>query len=202
VIALASRILAAVRVAVDLAAAYSIACPDRTVRLDATTCIDRLPWPNDDDEIPLLGVSGVREHYLEDDGLDWDAVTLCAEAGKRLCTADEWRRACLGTPPWPECPAVATWLPVDWPRVMRRDGDELARLDQHSDPSEYPDCRSSVGAMLMGDLEEWVMTPRGPRLTLGFWSRPARCGAVNWTHRENWHDYASAVRCCHDLRLP
>lgn len=185
----------------ELLALAAVPCPQRMVRLDARVCVDRLPYPNNDDEWPLLGVSGVREDYLEDDGLTWDAVSLCEEQGKRLCTAREWARACEGTPPR-ECPPMYPWIQPDWHRVMVRDGDELARLDQHGDPHEWPDCASSVGAMFLGNLEEWVMAGDGPRLTYGFWSRPASCTQINRTHVAAWHGYATAARCCHDVRLP
>lgn len=46
--------------------------------------IDRLPYPNDPSQPPLLGKS--RD----------EARRLCAERGARLCTEVEWERACKG----------------------------------------------------------------------------------------------------------
>ena len=46
--------------------------------------IDRLPYPNDPQKPPLVGVT--RE----------EAQRLCAERSERLCTELEWERACKG----------------------------------------------------------------------------------------------------------
>lgn len=60
--------------------------------------IDRLPYPNDPAEPPLLGR-----------GRD-EARRLCAERGARLCTELEWERACKG-PKQDEYPSGVMWDP-------------------------------------------------------------------------------------------
>ena len=45
-------------------------------------CIDRYEWPNRRGEPPAVNVSW------------YEAEKACADAGKRLCSASEWRRAC------------------------------------------------------------------------------------------------------------
>ena len=171
------------------------------VKVTAWTCIDALPVAENeaDPEWPLLGVSGVRELYLYLDRT-WDAETLCAERGKRLCTASEWALACYGTRQ-DACQPRVQWTQPNWHLVMVRDADELARLDYHADPYEWRECVSPVGARLMGYAEEWVQTESGPRMTLGYWGRDATCEQLNMTHGANWHSYASAARCCYDVRL-
>lgn len=45
-------------------------------------CIDRYEWPNRADEVPRVGVSWV------------EAKVACIDAGKRLCTRQEWEAVC------------------------------------------------------------------------------------------------------------
>lgn len=47
-------------------------------------CIDRYEYPNRNGEVPKVGVSFT------------DAIDLCKQAGKRLCTSEEWQWACSG----------------------------------------------------------------------------------------------------------
>ncbi|RYZ04996.1 MAG: hypothetical protein EOO73_21630 [Myxococcales bacterium] len=60
--------------------------------------MDRLPYPNDPAQPPLLGQS--RD----------DARRLCAERGARLCTEVEWERACKG-PKQDPYPSGLIWDP-------------------------------------------------------------------------------------------
>jgi len=50
----------------------------------STFCIDKYEWPNIDGEKPMTSVSWVQ------------AKIFCMDAGKRLCTADEWTTVCRG----------------------------------------------------------------------------------------------------------
>lgn len=61
--------------------------------------IDRLYYPNDPDQPPLVGVS--RDQ----------ARQLCAERSARLCTELEWERACKG-PNSSDYPTGSTWDPA------------------------------------------------------------------------------------------
>lgn len=47
-------------------------------------CIDRYEAPNQKGAYPIIGV------------LDWEADWYCDLIGKRLCTTNEWQRACMG----------------------------------------------------------------------------------------------------------
>jgi hypothetical protein len=60
--------------------------------------IDRLPYPNDPSQPPLLGKT--RD----------EARRLCAERSARLCTEVEWERACKG-PRQDEFPSGVIWDP-------------------------------------------------------------------------------------------
>lgn len=185
---------------VALAVRGEARCPFGMVRLSERVCIDELPYPNDAVEPPLLGVSALPETYLDLGELTWDAEGLCAEQGKRVCTWQEWQNACEGTPIEEyDCPGLSQYIKPDWRKVERRDPTELARLDQHSDFRDYPDCKSKVGARMMGDIQEWVRVGKGYAFTRGFWSRDGGCRDVTTSHSPRWHDYATGVRCCRDL---
>lgn len=47
-------------------------------------CVDKYEYPNSKDVVPQINIS-----YI-------DAMGLCAKAGKRLCSADEWKWTCGG----------------------------------------------------------------------------------------------------------
>lgn len=180
-------------------------CPPDMVFATPTTCIDRLPFPNYEGEGPMLGLSAVVEPYLRLDGATWDAETLCASRGKRVCAWEEWQSACEGTVV-EACPPVVAYIAPDWGLVTSRDPFELLRLDQHASPDAWPACRGQTGARMMGNVQEWVRHGKGHAFSRGFWSRPADCHSLNTAHDEKWHDYATGTRCCsevrHDLRLP
>jgi hypothetical protein len=172
-----------------------IPCPDDMV-LSGQTCVDILPWPDGSGE-PLLGVSAIREEYLDLGGKTWDCVSLCNSVGKRVCRWSEWRAACEGTPV-DKCGQKQRWISPDWARVMVRRPREMRRLDQHARAEEHPECVSRVGARMMTTLEEWVQVGPGFAFTRGFWAREGDCMALNLAHSPAWHGYSNACRCCKD----
>lgn len=173
-------------------------CPPDMVLVGRAFCVDVLPYPNFPPNEPLLGVSATLEEYLDLGDEPWDCETLCGERGKRLCTAGEWRAACEGTPE-DECgTGEAKWLLPDWGKVMRRSPRELVRLDQHARLAERPYCVSRAGVRMMTTVEEWVRLGDGYAFSRGFWARPGHCDAFITSHAANWHDYATACRCCMD----
>ncbi len=60
-----------------------VICPEGMVTVEEKKyCMDRFEWPNKKGDVPLADVT-------------WTAAAAkCREAGKRLCTADEWLFAC------------------------------------------------------------------------------------------------------------
>lgn len=68
--------------------AISAICPSDMISVNKPDgnnfCIDKYEWPNVENEIPQTGVSWV------------EAKMSCIDAGKRLCTAEEWETACRG----------------------------------------------------------------------------------------------------------
>lgn len=99
-------------------------------------CIDKAEYPGWM-ETPEHGMSFV------------DAQKICAEAGRRLCTTDEWRRACGGL--------AQRDQPYGDEYVARRcktadSGDQVpARSGQRSE------CVNALGVVdLVGNVSEWV----------------------------------------------
>lgn len=173
-------------------------CPE-DMALVERTCVDVLPYPNNPDEEPLLGVSAIPEAYLDEEE-SWDCKTLCEAQDKRICTWAEWQAACEGTPR-EKCGPRRFWLDPNWARVMRRNPDELRRLDQHAKAADYPECVSKHGVRMMTTVEEWVAVDEGYAFSRGFWSRDGACEDLNWSHAANWHGYSNACRCCRDADL-
>lgn len=109
----------------------------RKVHLDRFW-IDRYEYPNVEGALPLIEV-----HWH-------DAKRLCEERGKRLCTADEWERACRGPsgflhPYGNEFSGEACHTPQDF--------------DNHGPaPSgSHPECRSRYGVYdMIGNVNEWT----------------------------------------------
>ncbi len=68
--------------------AISAICPSDMISVNKKDgnnfCIDKYEWPNVENETPQTGVSWV------------EAKMSCIDAGKRLCTAEEWETACRG----------------------------------------------------------------------------------------------------------
>jgi PKD repeat protein len=68
--------------------AISAICPTDMISVNKKDgnnfCIDKYEWPNVENELPQTGVSWV------------EAKMSCIDAGKRLCTAEEWETACRG----------------------------------------------------------------------------------------------------------
>ena len=175
-------------------------CPPDMVLVGKGVCLDRLAWPNESDEYPLLGVSATSEGYVPiPAGETWDCESLCSTKARRLCSAREWQHGCEGTPT-EKCGDLKPYIPPKWDLVAVRDSDELERLDQHADVRDYPQCVSPRGARMMGTVQEWVRLSSGSyALTRAFWSRAGSCETINTTHAPNWHDYATACRCCKDV---
>lgn len=175
------------------------ACPSGMVWAGGRVCIDELPMSMADGH-PRLGLSATRESYVPLRGVIWDLESLCAARGARMCSDAEWQSACDGTPV-ADCPSHALPYRVpDWTLVGLRAPRELARLDRSSHWRAYPSCVSTVGARMMGTIQEWVRTKRGYAFSRRFWSRAGTCSQFISSHAPDWHDYATGGRCCVDVR--
>lgn len=147
------------------------------------------------------------------------AAAACRVAGKRLCTAREWRTACrgsLGTKyPYGEryqrshCNLGRGRHPsrilfghpsasgVD-PRLNLTELDGAPLLRQ---TGESPVCASPWGKDavydMVGNLDEWVDDAKGAFLG-GTYSRytAAGCDAIVSAHPPGYFDYSTGARCC------
>ncbi len=177
-------------------------------------CVDRFEWPNRLGELPRVFTS-------------WrHAKQLCASAGKRLCTEDEFNFACEG----PEMTPYATGFVREpdkcnidqdyrfpdhsrtWPEYDRclTEPDcraELARLDQRHRIGDRLSCTSWAGAFdLNGNVNEWVELPgKEPPNRSGLkggWWGPVRnrCRPTVTFHKEEDYGYEAGFRCCQDAR--
>jgi formylglycine-generating enzyme len=207
-------------------------CPKGMARV-STFCVDRF-------EASLVIVEGSTEkswspYYPPPEGKTYRAVSLrsaipqgyisgaqaeraCKASGKRLCTNDEWLRACRGpasltypygntrrpgvcndaraTHPAAQCfGTTASWIysRLDYPGINQQ-ADTVERT------GSLPECVTAEGLFdMMGNLHEWIADPtidfRG-----GFYADTKingegclyRTSAHSFTH---W-DYSTGFRCC------
>lgn len=153
--------------------------------------IDRFEWENQKDGHPLVNVSQER------------AAELCASKGKRLCTADEWERACKG----PENRMYAygdTFVPEKCGADVALDADRDDRSDYAS--GSNAECKSGFGVYdLSGGPREWTgTTPNGKdRFRVIKGGKPgeavkgSRC-AFNDERSAAVTDRSISFRCCLD----
>lgn len=178
-----------------------------------TFCMDHYEAPNQPGADPLVMQSAL-------DGEAW-----CEAIGKRLCTEDEWVKACEGpqmsTYPYgdthiaSQCNDDKTWMVVNesalntWPSQTAQD--EVAKLWQGAPSGSYPECVSTYGVYdLTGNIEEWVVRTQPhvnsyPHVLKGcYWAgcyggASPRCASTNPAHASAFRYYETGFRCCKDL---
>lgn len=151
------------------------------------------------------------------------AERACKNAGKRLCSLDEWRTACRGE-------RERDFPYGDGDRYVAgkcnvfRDSHPAAVL--HGDPSQgHSDPRLNLvrahdGPLLrktgtssecvsvwgedgivdmVGNLDEWIDDPEGTFVG-GFYARSTKagCQARIESHSYDYQDYSTGIRCCRD----
>jgi formylglycine-generating enzyme required for sulfatase activity len=110
----------------------------------ASFCVDEYEYPNKVGAMPRVGVS-----WLE-------AKAQCEGAGKRLCTEEEWEKACKG----PGSARFPYGSAFDANKCDTEDGSGMDRALATS--GTFPDCRSGYRvADLSGNAAEWTSTPYG-----------------------------------------
>jgi formylglycine-generating enzyme len=183
-------------------------CLEPRVPLDF--CIDEYEYPNQKGAHPPVMV-------------DWyQAMGMCAQAGKRLCYEAEWVAACEGPKekPFPygwersaeKCNIDNRWIEPILSRVYSKDPEvqkgELARLDESVPSGAKPGCVSDFGVHdLTGNLDEWALADHDrPKekavfaaLKGGAWGHVRNaCRPVTTSHDPLFTYYFVSLRCCRD----
>lgn len=147
------------------------------------------------------------------------AELACRNAGKRLCTLDEWVLACRGQGghkfPYGDhyqdgrCNVFREAHPAQILHGDMSSGHLDPRLNLVAGTNgpllrttgETPSCKSVWGEDaafdMVGNLDEWVTAPVGAFLG-GFYARSTRegCDAKVSSHPRSYFDYSLGTRCC------
>jgi formylglycine-generating enzyme required for sulfatase activity len=187
-------------------------CPEDMAAV-ASFCVDRYEAPNAKGQYPLV----LQTAY---DGEAW-----CAARGRRLCTEDEWVRACEGASgrrfPYGEthlsgaCNDDRHWVPVQWKALAQWPApeaiEEAKRLYQADPSGSRAQCVSAEGVYdLTGNVAEWVRrSDPAPRpgydhvlkgcYWAGCYHEPQpNCAFANHAHPGSFRTYEAGFRCCAD----
>jgi formylglycine-generating enzyme required for sulfatase activity len=151
--------------------------------------------------------------------------TACRNAGKRLCSLDEWRTACAGQagtrfPYGPSfqhgaCNIFTEAHPTGLlfgnasvghtdPRVNLVESAGRTLLQK---TGETRSCKSNWGADaifdMVGNLMEWVSTPDGLAAVGGYYAQSSRNGCemnAGSSLGIGFWNYTTGLRCCSDLK--
>jgi formylglycine-generating enzyme len=210
-------------------------CPGAMDLVDTSFCIDRYEaaleawdgsvWvarsPYDtlgsDERVRAVVRAGqVPQAYISGD----EAQAACEQAGKRLCTSDEWLEACRGpqgtTYPYGDShvsgacnddyagshPLIDYFGTSDgiWDSAHMNDPGINQMAGTVATGGTYSACESAWGAYdLHGNLHEWVADASGS-FRGGFYADASingtGCGYVTTAHDRGYHDYSTGFRCC------
>jgi formylglycine-generating enzyme required for sulfatase activity len=233
-VVLSGVVLLGVALVLAPAAARGRGCPAHMALVDDAFCIDRYeatveelgpkgPRPHS----PYEPVTGKKVRALSRRGVvpqgyisKLEAEAACAAAKKRLCTSDEWVRACRGRRPtrYPygdehkpgQCndrarvsPVVKLYGaleegafafgPMNDPRLNQVPG-TLARTAAHAR------CTNGYGVFdMVGNLHEWVADESGVfrgGYFLDVHQNGEGCAYKTVAHGPEYHDYSTGFRCC------
>lgn len=148
-----------------------------------TVCMDLYEWPDSDNAVARTFVS------------QKDAADSCKSAGKRLCSAAEWREACQG-PDRDKYPYGSRYNENHCP----------SKEAAASRSGRFPVCRSYYGLYDMtGNLWEWTSTPAPDAdffmVAGGNWTagNEATCGYSKFSFYPNVRYPFVGFRCCQDV---
>jgi formylglycine-generating enzyme required for sulfatase activity len=163
------------------------ACAEGMMPLETsgrTVCMDRYEWPDSDGAVPRAFVNHA------------EAEDSCRAAGKRLCSAAEWKEACQGPDREP------------YPYGARyRENDCPAKEPAAARSGRFPVCRSYYGTYDMtGNLWEWTSTPAPDAdfymVAGGNWTagNEATCGLSKYSFYPAVRYPFVGFRCCQDAQ--
>ena len=176
-------------------------------------------------EVPEDGVAASEEDVVPQGYISGEvAEVACEAAGKRLCTLDEWMRACGGPDgtTWPygdtyDADACNDQYEGGHPVVdYFGTSDGVWDMEHMNDPGinqqpntvdrtgSNPGCVSAEGIYdLHGNLHEWIDDPDGT-FKGGFYAdaelNGPGCTYTTTAHTFGYHDYSTGFRCCADPR--
>ena len=200
-------------------------CPPE-MALAGEVCVDK--WEAHLDgwspyKVPTAGVAvseagAIPQGYISGDV----AQSACETAGKRLCSLEEWLRACQGSQgtTWPygdvyDPAACNDTYPgghpvVDyfgtssgvWDSAHMNDPGINQQEDTVDPAGSNPGCVSEDGIYdLHGNLHEWISDPAGT-FKGGFYADASingpGCTYTTTAHAFTYHDYSTGFRCCAD----
>jgi formylglycine-generating enzyme required for sulfatase activity len=220
-------------------------CPSGMVSIGGKFCIDRYEASTEEGDVGKDGkfvVSKRHSPYKPVTGLTVRAVSVkgrvpqgyinrdeaeqaCENAGKRLCTDDEWITACKGKSPtlYPygndheegycndsgvSSMNIIFGLGKDTPpdssaytRINMND-ERLNEMEGTVAPSgKFSKCKNSYGAYdMVGNLHEWTADPNGTfrgGYYLDTHINGDGCDYRTTAHNAVYHDYSTGFRCCY-----
>ncbi|MCX7944568.1 MAG: bifunctional serine/threonine-protein kinase/formylglycine-generating enzyme family protein [Deltaproteobacteria bacterium] len=148
-------------------------------------CIDKYEFPNKKGVMPRTSVS------FE------EAEKLCMEQGKRICSEEEWERACKGT----------SMLKYPYDNIFDPNAcnaeSNLGEEKKVAVSGSFPKCKSTYGVYDMsGNVAEWVLMKGGQKgVKGGYVNKPdwaVRCASrrvESPTKRSPYYGF----RCCMDV---
>lgn len=199
-------------------------CPNGMALVESF-CIDRFEAHLDGQspyEVPTTGVAESAPGIVPQGYISGEVATAaCVAAGKRLCTLDEWARACQGSDGWAypygdtydagACNVTRAEHPIislfgsdaDWSTSQMNDPAINQQPDTVDPSGANPGCVSREGVYdLHGNLHEWIADPAGT-FKGGFYMDAVingpGCSYVTTAHTLDYHDYSTGFRCCADL---
>ncbi|MDP2315203.1 MAG: SUMF1/EgtB/PvdO family nonheme iron enzyme [Pseudomonadota bacterium] len=203
-------------------------CPPE-MALAGAACVDR--WEAHLDgaspyDVPESGVAVAAEGVVPQGYISGEvAAAACAAGGKRLCSLDEWMRACGGpeatTYPYGDTydgaacndsyggghPVVDYFGTSDgvWDGTHMNDGGINQQPGTVDATGANPGCVTPEGVYdLHGNLHEWIEDPAGT-FKGGFYAdaalNGAGCGYTTTAHSIDYHDYSTGFRCCKNPAL-
>jgi hypothetical protein len=168
-----------------------VICPKGMVAVSGggAYCIDKYEWPNQRGKLPVTNIT-------------WhEAVAACESVGKRLCTVDEWERACRNN---------SDLKPEDGRQYPYGDEFDIVRCNMLDNPRSrnapskagaFRDCAGSLSIFDMsGNVSEWVASSDAAQALAygGFYlSGPddSACGASLPLEKDTKYLYVG-FRCC------
>jgi sulfatase modifying factor 1 len=198
-------------------------CPPE-MALAGAVCIDRWEASLVDQspyDVPSAGVATAAEGAVPQGYISGDAAAAaCEAAGKRLCTVEEWGRACGGPDdtvyPYGDTydatacndtyagghPVVDYFGTSDgiWDTEHMNDPGINQQPGTLDASGANPGCVTPEGVYdLHGNLHEWVADPEGT-FKGGFYAdaaiNGAGCSYTTTAHDTSYHDYSTGFRCC------